>query len=70
MGAAEDKHAPGGLDSKSIAGSTEQIEGFSPVATLGELSYGPAGVRGIFSSSYVAFCAAFATIGGLLFGYE
>ncbi|KAL3959399.1 hypothetical protein ACCO45_007561 [Purpureocillium lilacinum] len=41
--------------------------------------YGPAGTslafllnsfRGIFSSPYVASCAAFAAIGGLLFGYD
>lgn len=56
-------------DSASNAASAEQIEGVA-VVNLGELSYGPSGVRGIFSSSYVAFCAAFATIGGLLFGYE
>ncbi|KAK9776636.1 putative Major facilitator superfamily (MFS) profile domain-containing protein [Seiridium cardinale] len=37
---------------------------------LDELSYGPPGVRGVFSSSYVALCAGFATIGGLLFGYD
>ncbi|KAF4469560.1 hypothetical protein FALBO_3540 [Fusarium albosuccineum] len=32
--------------------------------------YGPAGFRGLFSSPYVALCAAFAAIGGLLFGYD
>ncbi|CAG5148021.1 uncharacterized protein ALTATR162_LOCUS2135 [Alternaria atra] len=32
--------------------------------------YGPAGFRGLFSNPYVAMCAAFATIGGLLFGYD
>ncbi|KAI8724175.1 MFS domain-containing protein [Fusarium sp. LHS14.1] len=32
--------------------------------------YGPAGFRGLFSSSYVALCAAFSAIGGLLFGYD
>ncbi|KAI1339717.1 putative MFS monosaccharide transporter [Xylariaceae sp. FL0016] len=37
---------------------------------LEELNYGPPGFRGIFSSSYVAFCASFAAIGGLLFGYD
>jgi hypothetical protein len=37
---------------------------------LDELAYGPPGFKGIFSSSYVALCAAFAAIGGLLFGYE
>lgn len=28
------------------------------------------GFRGLFTNHYVALCAAFATIGGLLFGYE
>lgn len=28
------------------------------------------GFRGLFSSSYVVLCAAFATLGGLLFGYD
>lgn len=28
------------------------------------------GVRGIFASRYVALCAIFATMGGLLFGYD
>lgn len=28
------------------------------------------GFRGLFSNHYVALCAAFATIGGLLFGYD
>lgn len=28
------------------------------------------GFRGLFSSPYVAMCAAFAAIGGLLFGYD
>ncbi|KAL6352595.1 hypothetical protein LRP88_13061 [Fusarium phalaenopsidis] len=32
--------------------------------------YGPAGFRGLFSSPYVALCAAFSAIGGLLFGYD
>ncbi|KAF1843860.1 general substrate transporter [Cucurbitaria berberidis CBS 394.84] len=32
--------------------------------------YGPAGFKGLFSNHYVAMCAAFATIGGLLFGYD
>lgn len=33
-------------------------------------TYGPPGVRGIFSSSYVLLCAACATLGGLMFGYD
>lgn len=32
--------------------------------------YGPSGFRGIFDSRYVAYCAAFSAIGGMLFGYE
>ncbi|KAH7138183.1 general substrate transporter [Dendryphion nanum] len=32
--------------------------------------YGPAGFKGLFSNNYVAMCALFATIGGLLFGYD
>ncbi|OLN90320.1 putative glucose transporter rco-3-like protein 4 [Colletotrichum chlorophyti] len=32
--------------------------------------YGPSGFRGIFVSHYVAMCAAFSAIGGLLFGYD
>ncbi|CAI6089296.1 unnamed protein product [Clonostachys chloroleuca] len=32
--------------------------------------YGPSGFRGLFSSPYVAMCAAFSAIGGLLFGYD
>lgn len=33
-------------------------------------TYGPAGIRGIFQSRYVFAAAAFATLGGTLFGYE
>lgn len=33
-------------------------------------SYGPPGFRGLFSSPYVAACAAFSALGGLLFGYD
>ncbi|KAF1970344.1 general substrate transporter [Bimuria novae-zelandiae CBS 107.79] len=32
--------------------------------------YGPAGFKGLFTNPYVAMCALFATIGGLLFGYD
>ncbi|KAI1845779.1 hypothetical protein JX265_000042 [Neoarthrinium moseri] len=63
----EDTKHDGVLDSK-IA-TAEHEEGILSL-NMEELAYGPAGVRGIFTSSYVAFCAAFATIGGLLFGYD
>lgn len=33
-------------------------------------TYGPAGVRGLFSNSYVLLCAACSTLGGLMFGYD
>ncbi|KAF7557072.1 hypothetical protein G7Z17_g895 [Cylindrodendrum hubeiense] len=32
--------------------------------------YGPSGFKGIFTSRYVALCASFSAIGGLLFGYD
>ncbi|KAL2681380.1 hypothetical protein Neosp_008991 [[Neocosmospora] mangrovei] len=32
--------------------------------------YGPSGFRGLFNSQYVALCAAFSALGGLLFGYD
>lgn len=33
-------------------------------------TYCQPGFRGLFSSSYVVLCASFATLGGLLFGYD
>ncbi|KAI9150734.1 MFS glucose transporter mfs1 [Paramyrothecium foliicola] len=32
--------------------------------------YGPSGFHGLFASPYVAACAAFSALGGLLFGYD
>ncbi|EEU41156.1 uncharacterized protein NECHADRAFT_46209 [Fusarium vanettenii 77-13-4] len=32
--------------------------------------YGPSGFHGLFNSQYVALCAAFSALGGLLFGYD
>ncbi|KFZ06648.1 hypothetical protein V501_07211 [Pseudogymnoascus sp. VKM F-4519 (FW-2642)] len=46
-----------------------QIEDTSLSGTEEE-GYGLSGFRGIFASRYVALCAAFAAIGGLLFGYD
>ncbi|KAK1468037.1 hypothetical protein CCUS01_06741 [Colletotrichum cuscutae] len=48
--------------------STEQQETVLSDASLEP--YGPSGFRGIFASRYVALCAAFSAIGGLLFGYD
>ncbi|KAH8646356.1 general substrate transporter [Xylariales sp. PMI_506] len=53
-----------------MANATVEHEEQYADLNLGELSYGPSGFRGVFASSYVAMCAAFATIGGLLFGYD
>ncbi|KAF2144680.1 uncharacterized protein K452DRAFT_266697 [Aplosporella prunicola CBS 121167] len=33
-------------------------------------AYGPPGFRGLFTCYYVALCAAFSALGGLLFGYD
>lgn len=33
-------------------------------------SYGPPGFRGLFSNHYATLCAAFAAIGGTIFGYD
>lgn len=59
-----------GDDSKDFDASSTFHEEGQHTLNLDELSYGPPGIRGVFSSSYVALCAGFATIGGLLFGYE
>jgi hypothetical protein len=39
-------------------------------STAALVPYGPSGFKGIFASRYVAYCAAFSAIGGMLFGYE
>lgn len=33
-------------------------------------TYGPPGFKGVFMSPYAALCAAFAAIGGMIFGYD
>ena len=33
-------------------------------------TYGPPGFKGVFTNYYAARCAAFAAIGGLIFGYD
>ena len=32
--------------------------------------YGPFGFRGLFTSPYASSCAAFAALGGMIFGYD
>ena len=33
-------------------------------------TYGPPGFKGVFTNYYAALCAAFAALGGLIFGYD
>ena len=33
-------------------------------------TYGPPGFKGVFTNYYAALCAAFAAIGGMIFGYD
>ncbi len=33
-------------------------------------TYGPPGFKGVFTNYFAALCAAFAAIGGLIFGYD
>ncbi|KAF4972847.1 hypothetical protein FSARC_673 [Fusarium sarcochroum] len=56
-----------GHDEKSDFATQEHV---SVPLDSGLEPYGPPGFRGLFSSSYVAACSAFAAIGGLLFGYD
>ncbi|KAJ4290902.1 hypothetical protein N0V90_010098 [Kalmusia sp. IMI 367209] len=50
----------------------QEVVGMEPTerAWITREPYGPTGFKGLFSNYYVAMCAAFATIGGLLFGYD
>ncbi|GJN71790.1 hypothetical protein PLICBS_005858 [Purpureocillium lilacinum] len=54
---------------QSELAGTEHQEIDSP-ADLDTEPYGPPGFRGIAASRYVALCASFSAIGGLLFGYD
>ncbi|KAJ3534080.1 hypothetical protein NM208_g7696 [Fusarium decemcellulare] len=67
MGFASDSLEPVKTDDKHHVSTQEHVS--VPIDSDLE-PYGPAGFRGLFSSPYVALCAAFAAIGGLLFGYD
>ena len=63
-------HVEGVDDAPSRRGSVGvPTHSEKPVWEQREL-YGPSGIRGIFTSRYVFAAAAFATLGGTLFGYE
>ena len=50
----------------SLEGTTQQTE-----IVLGDReAYGPAGIAGLFTNTFVLLCAACATLGGLIFGYD
>ena len=55
----------GGIFHQEVAGMRTEAK-----ASNTREPYGPPGFRGLFTNHYVAMCAAFATLGGLLFGYE
>jgi len=38
--------------------------------TAETFSYGPSGFGGLFSNYYASLCAAFAAMGGMIFGYD
>ena len=51
-----------GPPGKQYPSMVSRLKGFGLIVS--------AGFRGLFSSHYVALCAAFSAMGGLLFGYE
>ncbi|OAK95267.1 general substrate transporter [Phaeosphaeriaceae sp. SRC1lsM3a] len=48
----------------------QEVAGMHDKAFVTREPYGKPGFAGLFSSPYVATCALFATLGGLLFGYD
>ncbi|KAF7563401.1 hypothetical protein G7046_g740 [Stylonectria norvegica] len=58
------------LDDRKYGTKAEHDERNGSIADWQLEPYGPAGFRGIFVSRYVAICASFSALGGLLFGYD
>lgn len=58
--------------SKDIAESSEHenISASDPEAWLDSVSYGPGGMHGLFSNTYVFGAAFLASLGGFSFGYD
>ncbi|VUC20747.1 unnamed protein product, partial [Clonostachys rosea] len=54
---------------ESVAIATEHKEMTSNEGE-GYVAYGPSGIKGLFASRFVAYCAAFSALGGFLFGYD
>lgn len=75
MGGKNETDASLQIEDTSLSGTEEEGYGLSGMLLCGPLytcasAHCILGFRGIFASRYVALCAAFAAIGGLLFGYE
>ena len=70
----DDNTAPKKIDSGSMANEPKHNENpavhSSSAVWESREAYCKPGVRGLFSSPYVVLCASFATLGGLLFGYD
>ncbi|KAB8343146.1 hypothetical protein FH972_022737 [Carpinus fangiana] len=50
--------------------SKQTVLGHSGAIWETRQTYGPTGIKGLLASPYVAACAAFSALGGLLFGYD
>lgn len=62
-----------GVDTEENVGLSLTVEPYGPSGTLIDLRASMTnfvGFRGLFNSQYVALCAAFSALGGLLFGYD
>ncbi|UPK95321.1 hypothetical protein LCI18_006256 [Fusarium solani-melongenae] len=62
-----DTHPNTGVDFSTVDAVHEEIT--SPQED-GYVAYGPSGIKGVFASRFVAYCAAFAALGGFLFGHD
>ncbi|KAI8653962.1 hypothetical protein LRP88_01999 [Fusarium phalaenopsidis] len=62
-----DAHADAGVNFSTVDAVHEEIT--FPQGD-GYVAYGPSGIKGVFASRFVAYCAAFAALGGFLFGYD
>ncbi|KPM35816.1 hypothetical protein AK830_g10753 [Neonectria ditissima] len=72
----DEKTAKGASDSQHVESSSVLDASDTVVIQTGRIAneerepYGKAGFGGIFGNKYVTICAAFATMGGALFGYD
>nr|POE92438.1 sugar transporter stl1 [Quercus suber] len=58
------------IDSETDGHDSSMISGDHFAQNDGRETYSQPGIQGLFTSRYVALCAIFATLGGLLFGYD